>query len=320
MTRGIVMFCWHNVSPTPFFGSRGSQATDGFRRQMRALKLASNPISLAEAVGCLAEGRPLPARATVVTFDDGYRDNLEVAAPILRDLSIPAIFFLVPEFLSSREAPWWERLAWAIQERGRRETTDWKGMTLALGGDDPSAVMEPLARHLKTLTEAERQQAVKELIELMDPAGKEPVSPMMVWDEALQLAEMGFDIGSHSSRHMILSNESPESQLDDLRGARVLLEQGIGISIDLLAYPNGSTADFDQSTLEAAVQSGYRAAVTTISGRNHRATELLALRRFVMYPEWGPLGFGVVGRHLAQEAAFRSRLRSHRPLPSRADS
>lgn len=320
MTRGMVMFCWHNVCPTPFFVSRGSQATDGFRRQMKVLKMTSNPICLTEAVRCLMEGRPLPPRATVVTFDDGYRDNLEVAAPILRELAIPATFFLVPEFLSSEKAPWWERLAWAIQKRRRREPTGWKGMTLDLDREDSTAVVDALARRLKTLVEAERQQAVKELIEVMDPAGEEPVGPMMDWDGARQLAGMGFNIGSHSSRHMILSNESPESQLEDLRGSRALLERGIGTSIDLLAYPNGSTADFDQSTLEAAGQSGYRAAVTTISGWNDRATDLLALRRFVMYPEWGPLGFGVVGRHLGQEAVLRSRFGSRRPRPSIAAS
>lgn len=311
MGRRVLIFCWHNVAPTPFFASGGAAATDGFRRQMRLLKQTAVPIGLPDAVERLAEGRPLPPRAVVVTFDDGYRDNLAVAAPILRQEGIPATFFLVPQFLSSPEAPWWDRLAWAVRGRRRGGATTWADVPVDAAEAGPDATLGRLAAHLKTLDEADRQQSVKELVELFDPAGGEPSDLMMDWDEARQLAGMGFTIGSHSSRHAILSNEAPDAQLDDLSQARILLEQGIGPGVDLLAYPNGTEADFSHATIRAARRAGYRAAVTTIDGWNDARTPPYALRRFVMLPQWGPAGFAVIGRHLARQARSTAGLGRH---------
>ena len=305
MGRGVLILGWHNVTSTPYFASSGSVATDGFTSQMRLLKLTTTPISLTEAVVRLADGRALPPRATVVTFDDGYRDNLQVAAPILAELHIPATFFLVPKYLSSREPPWWERLAWAVRARRRTGPAVWRDVPVAASGADPDATLDLLTEHLKSLDEDSRQRSVQELIELFEPAGDEPASPMMDWEEARQLARMGFAIGSHSCRHSILSNEPAAIQLEDLREARTLLAEGIGTCVDLLAYPNGGPADFGPGTVESARRAGYRAAVTTIDGWNDRETDPFALRRFLMYPEWGPAGFGVLARHVARIARRR---------------
>ena len=65
-------------------------------------------ISLGEMVARLDGGRPLD-RTLAVTFDDGYLDNYEHAAPILRDLGLPATFFVVTDYIGSDMVPWWDR-------------------------------------------------------------------------------------------------------------------------------------------------------------------------------------------------------------------
>src|SRR5262249_48692534 len=44
-----------------------------------------------------------------ITFDDGYRDNYDYAAPILREYNLPATFFVTTEFIGSNVVPWWDR-------------------------------------------------------------------------------------------------------------------------------------------------------------------------------------------------------------------
>jgi peptidoglycan/xylan/chitin deacetylase (PgdA/CDA1 family) len=56
----------------------------------------------------LAEGKPLGGQLAI-TFDDGYRDNHAVAAPILKERSLPACFFITTDFVGSRTVPWWDR-------------------------------------------------------------------------------------------------------------------------------------------------------------------------------------------------------------------
>ena len=65
-------------------------------------------IPLAEMVKRLERGQPLSG-TLAVTFDDGYRDNYEFAAPILRSLGLPATFFVVSDFIESNTVAWWDR-------------------------------------------------------------------------------------------------------------------------------------------------------------------------------------------------------------------
>ena len=65
-----------------------------FREQVAWLKANYTPVRLSDAIECMQAGLPLPAKAVVITFDDGYDDNYHVAFPILRELGIPATFFV----------------------------------------------------------------------------------------------------------------------------------------------------------------------------------------------------------------------------------
>ena len=61
-------------------------------------------VALDDVLAHYVEGVPLPARAVLITFDDGYRDNLENAVPILSQHGYPAVLF-VPDRLSRRTRP-----------------------------------------------------------------------------------------------------------------------------------------------------------------------------------------------------------------------
>jgi peptidoglycan/xylan/chitin deacetylase (PgdA/CDA1 family)/GT2 family glycosyltransferase len=100
-----------------------------FARQMRLLALLRyRVIPLEELADALRQGVPPPRRAVVITIDDGYRDNLEVAQPILRRHGFPAIVFLVSTMLggksewSERGASAWRPLLSAEQVKAMRDT------------------------------------------------------------------------------------------------------------------------------------------------------------------------------------------------------
>ena len=89
-------------------------------------------LPLEDALARLHAGERLPSRAVAITFDDGYRDNLTLALPVLEALGLPATFFLVPRLLSGEMDAWWETLGWAIESR-TRDALRWKGESFALG-------------------------------------------------------------------------------------------------------------------------------------------------------------------------------------------
>jgi peptidoglycan/xylan/chitin deacetylase (PgdA/CDA1 family) len=291
--NSLRVFGWHNVTGTWYYPLRPGAGLRGMERQLHLLRRTANVVPLGPALKALADGRKLPPRAVAITFDDGYRDNLELAVPLLERLGLPATFFLVPGFLSGAVKPWWEVLAWAFL-RARSDIVNWEGAELRL--TTPAArrrLCESVAERLKSRDRLSREMAVQQLTGLLDPAGR-PGDLLLDWDGARQLARQGFAIGSHTMCHTILSQQTPEEQRRDLVASRHLLEEGLDCGVELLAYPNGTERDYSAATIEAAQRAGYLHALTTLGGRNDAGTPPYEIRRFVMRPERGAHGLGVV--------------------------
>jgi peptidoglycan/xylan/chitin deacetylase (PgdA/CDA1 family) len=264
MSKRLLVLAWHNVEPSWFFHGRSPQAgRRGLERQVRLLKRYANVVPLRKALEDLAAKRSLPPRAVALTFDDGYRDQVTVAAPLLRAQGMPATFFLVRDFLSGDLEGWWEELGWVFAHATAAELR-W--------GDRRHDTSSPRARRaaaravadaLKTLDSGRRQEAIAELRDRLAPVGPPLERQFLDWDEAEDLLRQGHDIGSHTCQHPILSREVPTAQNRELVDSRRALEAHFGRPVDLLAYPNGRAEDYSQETLRLTRDAGYAFAVTT---------------------------------------------------------
>lgn len=283
----LLVLGWHNVESTWCFPARPDTGPRGLARQLRILRRVANVVPLAAALADLSAGRPLPPRAVAITFDDGYRDNLTLAAPLLRELELPATCFLVPGFLGRTTRAWWEELASAVAS-ARAPEIIWEGRAHHLRTPaERDAATRALSDGLKAKDRAAREATVDGLIGLLDPTRNYSVDEhFMDWDEALKLREH-MEIGSHSLHHAILSQESVERQVTDLASARTQLQDQLGVDAPVLAYPNGTAADYTAETVRAARQAGHTHAVTTRRGLNRVVTPPFEVRRTVMAPERG---------------------------------
>jgi peptidoglycan/xylan/chitin deacetylase (PgdA/CDA1 family) len=259
--------------------------TRGLAQQLRRLKQLASVVPLEHALEGLAAGRPLPPRAVALTFDDGYRDNLDLAAPLLQDLGLPATFFLVPGLLSEDVRPWWEIIARGFA-LARPAVVNWNGRALPTRGRHGRRSFLWLAERLKALDLTTREERVDELLHLLQPEGQAGDDRLFLdWDGARELARRGFSIGSHSTRHSILSREDPQEQLDDLVGARRQLQTELGVRVSLLAYPNGTRSDYDTNTICAATQAGHTHALGAHAGVNGPSTPAYAHPRLAVAPD-----------------------------------
>jgi peptidoglycan/xylan/chitin deacetylase (PgdA/CDA1 family) len=244
-------------------------------------------VPLQEALEALAVGRPLPSRAVAITFDDGYRDNLELAVPVLEDLGIPATFFLVPGLLSGDVRPWWEILAWGFA-RAKPPILKWDGRMLSTRGRPGLRSFRWLAERLKLLDLATREDRIDELLDLLEPQGHAGEDRLFLdWDGARKLVRRGFTVGSHSMRHAILSRENPQEQVKDLVNSRQQLEAQLDVPVNLLAYPNGTRADYDAHTVRAAAFAGHRHALGAHAGLNGPSTPPYGHPRLFVEPHRG---------------------------------
>jgi peptidoglycan/xylan/chitin deacetylase (PgdA/CDA1 family) len=302
VSSSLTILAWHNVESTWFFPVRRGAGRRGLEQQLRFLRHAANVVPLEPALDALANGRPLPPRAVAITFDDGYRDTLRLAAPLLVDLRLPATCFLVPDLLSGLTRAWWELLAWALL-RGTREVVSWEGRRLQLHGvTERRAAAVTIAELLKRRPQRVRDEALAELVAACRPEGDlDDRALFLGWDGARELLRHGLSVASHSRRHTILSQETGAEQRRDLAESRRALERELDVQVRLLAYPNGLRQDYDATTIEAARSAGYSYALTTMRGRNRTSTAPFELRRYVMQPERGVAGLALAPLHLLRD-------------------
>jgi peptidoglycan/xylan/chitin deacetylase (PgdA/CDA1 family) len=271
----------------------------GLERQLRALRGLTNIVPLGWALQALSDGLALPRRALSITFDDGYRDNLTLAVPLLRTLQIPATCFLVPGILSNDVVPWWERLAWAFSE-AQADHVEFEQQRVTLGGAAGRyAMFQTVSEQLKRRDRRHRESAVDELVVKLAPSGQyRPQDQFLDWDGAREL-QKHMEIGSHSMYHSILSQETARAQREDLAHSRRQLAEELNVDIRLLAYPNGRKADYNVDTFAAAEHACYTYALTTRYGWNTRSTDRYEIRRWVIRPERGVVELGKILRDMA---------------------
>ena len=230
MTDRLLIVAWHNVERTWNYPAAPGAGAAGFEHQLRRLQRLGTIVPLAPSLRQLTTGQPLPPRAIALTFDDGYRDNLEVGAPVLERLGLPATFFLVPGILDGTVSPWWETVAWAVQHTPRG-SVDFQGQTLATRGRAARRTLEVLTERLKEQDQLARGRAVAELLERLEPPGEPGHRRLFLdWDGARDLLRRGFEVGAHSSDHAILARESPAAQLTDLVESRRRLEAELDVA------------------------------------------------------------------------------------------
>lgn len=247
---------------------------------MRWVRSWFNVLPLSSAVEMLYAGR-IPARALAITFDDGYADNEEIAAPILQSLGMTATFFVSTGFLAGG-CMWNDCVIEAIRVC-RAEQVDLRDHGLATYSlastaarrQAISAVLTSI-KHLDPDRRLGVAQALMERAEL-------PKAPslMMREDQVRRLRMRGMEIGAHTITHPILTGLSAAAARAEIAGSKEHLEKILGESVRLFAYPNGVPGhDYAAEHPDMVRQCGFSAAVSTAWGAASVHSDRYQLPRF----------------------------------------
>jgi peptidoglycan/xylan/chitin deacetylase (PgdA/CDA1 family) len=285
-----------------------------FAEQMAWLADYCRPLTLAEFVRARDEGG-WPERGIVVTFDDGYADNLEEATPILQRYGIPATFFVCTDGVGHGEEFWWDELERVVLLAPRlpeRLSLELEGglRTWPLGaasGPDPEAAtwnvevpQDPSPRHrayrelhalIRPLSDAARRTVLEQLrlqagtLACAARNSHRPLGP----DEIRVLAGgRGVEIGAHTLTHPVLRWLPPEDQEREVGECKRRLEGIIGREVFSFSYPFGGRSDWDETTAAVVRRCGYACAVTTLPGAAVPGSDVYELPRVLVRDWTGP--------------------------------
>lgn len=270
-----------NVNPDPW---ELCVSPENFEAQAQAL---ARDYRVATLSGLLLELRSgaLRQRTVAITFDDGYADNLQVAAATLARHGLPATFFITSGAVGSTSEFWWDRLercllaprplppVLRLDVAGADEAWNLGGAANDVIDSRDAArpwEAEPSSRlgffysvwrYLRDLEDEPRDSALCriEAWSGTDP-GPRPTHRILSRKELRELAEVpGMTIGAHSVSHAALSICEPEKQELEMRGSKAELERLLQRPVTLFAYPFG---DFGAETQDLVRQTGFEGACT----------------------------------------------------------
>jgi peptidoglycan/xylan/chitin deacetylase (PgdA/CDA1 family) len=270
---------YHRVNDhrDPFFEAMGTAV---FQRQVQHLARHYTVLSVEELMDRVRAGR-LPRNAAAITFDDGYRDTLTHAAPILAAHGLPATVFLATGFMGTTEVPWYDRLAGAFKQSPRSHVVAPTGEELPLETvEDRLRALERVRGHLKSLSEDQFRRAFHRQLESLGATERQSTkNAMLSWDDVHALRGLGFCIGAHTVSHPILSRVTPERARAEVLGSREMIQGACGITPRAFAYPNGGPADYTSTVVDIVREAGFSCAVTTRFGVNTGRTSPWELHR-----------------------------------------
>ncbi|MDR0716370.1 MAG: polysaccharide deacetylase family protein, partial [Azoarcus sp.] len=211
----------------------------------------------------------LPARAAVLTFDDGYADACTRALPVLRRHGLSAAFFVASGFLDGGQM-WNDKLIEAV----RRTRREWLETGLAALPAAPvrtdgekRAFLERLIPTVKYLPPRARGEVVARIV---DACGVELAdNPMLDAAQVRELRAAGMQIGAHTLEHPLLAVCTDAEAEAEIAAGRERLEAVLGERVRFFAYPNGKPgADYTRRHVEMVRRMGFDAALTTCRGVN----------------------------------------------------
>lgn len=245
---------------------------EAFDSQMKLLRRHYSPVSLDDVLAHL-DGRPLPANPVLVTFDDGYRDNLEIATPILRRHGIAATFFIATGYIGGRRLFWWDRLSWALKHARRRRFTVQAHQPVEIDLDAGVAAAERrLQNVIKEVPGLDLEGLLRSLVRAAEAPWNEATESelverhLMSWDQVRCLRQAGMHVGSHTRTHRVLQTVPLAELASELTGAREDLEAELREPVPAIAYPVGKPIATIPAIRAAVVSAGYRIGFSYATG------------------------------------------------------
>ena len=245
-----------------------SASPQDFARQMDHVRRWYTPIDLDRLAEFVVDGRRLPARPLLITFDDGYRDNYELALPILEERGLPAVLFVATGLVGTTRMAWWDRVWHAVR------TTRLPHASLPLVGrvrlDGPqmrNCVWTLLSVALKKRPFRTRESLVDEIESALGVERPHRDRPdFMSWSQAREMASHGIAIQPHTVDHPVLSSETPGDARAQIHASVATVSERMGRPVRAFAFPNGRREDYRQSEIEALREAGVRLAFTMVHG------------------------------------------------------
>lgn len=204
-------------------------------------------------------------KEVTLTFDDGYKNNLTVMAPILQKLGIPFTIFISTRHIDSGErfTTFIGRAIIFCPQLSHIRIPE-IGLDTSLSSTwQRKKVFEQISYAVKHSNISKVNRITQQLVEQLPPAEYQQLcdyyqaDSLMDWEDVIMLnRKYGCTIGSHCLDHFICNDSQEKEEIErQIVESKNRIEEKTGVSCQYLAYPNGNA---NQTALAAAEKAGYK--------------------------------------------------------------
>ena len=265
----LSLLAYHRVYPMkypdfPFYEDMISATPDEFNKQMAFVSKNFNVINFKILDQIISSGNKLPSNSLIVTFDDGYADNFEMALPVMNKYGITATIFVTINNVESQKTYWFEKIVYQMKKMTPRELS-LNSRKFKVDKYNRMEMAKSIIAFLMEVPEPDRIVCIKELdmqtgidVSSSDLEYAKPLT----WEMIKNLDKAGIEIGSHTLTHPILSKMSDEDIINELSESKRILEDKIGKEVISISYPVGNKNCYDHRVLKFSECCGYRFGVS----------------------------------------------------------
>ncbi len=248
-------------------------------------------ISLGDYLRMVEKQETLPANSIILSFDDGYRDVLKNAVPVLQKQGLPAILFVPTAAIDAGQTFWWDAL-FALLQNGSAA-----GFNTTVSADP---AVQPYLKRVENILNMENGTRQTEIFAFIDGlqtvnaeirervlhyllkgqsrihAQGDSFPQVLTWDEIRQCTISGFEIGSHTVTHQFLTSVPQSDAEYEIVKSKSKLELFLGSEVTSFSYPGGH---HDGNTALLVEKAAYSCAFTSVEGLNSTNTNRFKLKR-----------------------------------------
>lgn len=275
---------FHDVCNTETAFTRGLGGTitrKDFEAALQFLTKNYTPVSLADVLASF-DGKPLPLRPVLVTFDDAYVSVSDVAAPLCLKYGVPALFFVNASCLDNRQLALDNLVCYVANVYGLVP------INAAIRGIDSWAEFEVrsltqvFAEFLPSISLSTREAFRHNLIDVTGVNEERLAADAGLYLSGQQLRDLvkfNFELGNHTYTHANCRTLTAAEFAAEIDRNKVVLEEISGTQVRSFSVPYGSSIDLTPELAQHLGNSGYRAAFLAEGRANSTATPPLYLDR-----------------------------------------
>jgi peptidoglycan/xylan/chitin deacetylase (PgdA/CDA1 family) len=285
----LLVLNYHGVVPEDRsrdrFGYQNTVSAAELDWHLRLLCRHFHPVSIGHVRNWVEGREALPSHPVLVTFDDGYRNNLTYAARLLKKHAVPAVVFLSTGYVGNNRMLWPSEIIQRVLRWPHASIVHPTGspeLPFPNSVDARRTLASQLCEAAKRMPDSRKEfylDYLREHTSLGLGDTDEILHTFLNWDEVRALRQFGIDFGAHTVNHVICTQVSTEILDRELLQSKSDIERELGVECFSMAYPNGSPLDFSDSVIDRVRKVGYRLAFTLTNETHDRSIDPLKISR-----------------------------------------